>query len=187
MNSEKPPRPDDRSQAASSVKDALGGVVATAVAAVAMSTGVFVTNGMSAILYELEAANMAQKRARREDVKTFAERMRYDFEKMKSELGSFLAGTPKPTEPPTEPMKLHQVLLDDLAGSSDEDFDRRYVTQQRLAHLEAITLFKTFHKFGDNDGLKNLCRLGLPVLEKHADAASQLQAAMKRDRDDEED
>jgi len=167
-----------RSGAISAFKDTLGGAVATAVAASAFSTDSFVTNGMSAILYELKAADIALRRSHRDDVRAFAQRMHDDFGTMKNELGSFLGGTIGPTAPPEKPMKLHQVLLDDLEGVRDADFDGLYITQQKLAHLEAITLFKTFHKFGDNDGLKNLCHLGLPVLEEHAQMADRLDDAL---------
>jgi putative membrane protein len=71
---------------------------------------------------------------------------------------------------------LHQVLLDDLKGASDENFDGRYIAQQKLAHTEATTLFKSFESRGDfSAGLKNLCRLGLPVLEGHQRALERLE------------
>jgi putative membrane protein len=168
MAEEKDTQAGDRSEATSAVKDTLGGLAATGAAAVATDTESFTTNAMSAILYELEASDMAERRARREDVREFAANMRTDFTNMKDELGSFLAGTQQPTAPPEEPIKLHQTLLDDLKGSADEDFDKRYIAQQKLAHTEATTLFKSFESRGGfNAGLKNLCRLGLPVLEAH--------------------
>ncbi|MGH8164187.1 MAG: DUF4142 domain-containing protein [Rhodanobacteraceae bacterium] len=171
------PRDGGRSETGSAIKDALGGVAPTAAAAVATGTHSFTENATSAILYELAASEAALRRSRREDVRAFATLMRDDFSRIQSDLNSFLGGVVGPTSPPERPMKLHRVLLDDLDGAADADFDHRYITQQKLAHLEAITLFKAYQKRGDNDGLKNLCRLGLPVLEEHARLADELDNA----------
>lgn len=167
-------QPGDKSKVASSIKDVLGGVAATGAAAMATDTEAFTKNATSAILYELKAGDVAMRRARRDDVREFAAHMKQDFERIRSDLNSFLGGTEEPTQPPQQPIKLHEVLLEDLNGASDEDFDDRYIAQQKLAHLEAITLFKSYQSRGDNDGLKNLCRVGLPVLEEHARQAERL-------------
>jgi putative membrane protein len=168
------PRAGSRSEVISKVRDAVGGAAARAAGAVATSTEAFMNNAASATLYELEAARIALRRSHSDDVRQFAQRMLDDHGKMKSELGSFLGATESPTQPPDRPGKLHQVLLDDLEGAADEDFDHRYVSQQQTAHREAITLFKTYEKRGQHAGLQNLCRLGLPVLEEHARMADAL-------------
>lgn len=159
--------PDTRSEAAGAIKDLLGGVAATAAAVGATHTDSFTENATSAIRYELDASEVALRRSQRDDVREFAQRMRDDFARIQDGLNSFLGGSTGPTQPPQQKMKLHKILLDDLSGADDEHFDERYLTQQKLAHLEAVTLFKRYQDAGHNGGLRNLCRLGLPVLEEH--------------------
>ncbi|MGH8216846.1 MAG: DUF4142 domain-containing protein [Rhodanobacteraceae bacterium] len=167
-------RPGSRSETASAIKDLLGGVAATAAAAGATHTDSFAENATSAIRYELDASDVALRRSARSDVREFATRMRDDFARIQDGLNSFLGGTTGPTQPPEKTMKLHKILLDDLSGADDEHFDERYLTQQKLAHLEAVTLFKRYQNAGHNDGIRNLCRLGLPVLEEHQRMLDQL-------------
>ena len=171
------PKGGSRSETASAIKDTVGGLAGKTLAAITTSIEGFGNHAMVALLYEIEAANIALRRSRREDVRRFAQTMLKDHGKMKSELGSFLGATDSPTQPPDSVDRVHQVLLDDLNGASDADFDKRYISQQQLAHSEAITLFKTYRDHGENPGLQNLCRLGLPILEQHAEMARRLAAA----------
>lgn len=174
MSHDKTSAPGDKSEPVSATVDAIGGVAAKAAAAAAHGTGAFLENGMSAILYERQAADLALKRARRDDVRAFAQTMRDDFATMESELRSFAGGSEASKDVPEHLIKLHQILLDDLHGADDEHFDTRYVAQQKLAHSEAKTLFKSYHKHGDNGALTNLCRLGLEVIEEHIRALKNL-------------
>lgn len=176
MKDKEAPRAGSRSETVSKVRDAVGGMAAKAAASVATGTEAFMNEAMSATLYELEAADIALRRSHDEEVRQFARRMLEDHGKMKSELGSFLGATESPTQPPDQPNRVHKILLADLEGASDQDFDHRYLAQQQIAHSEAITLFKTYMKRGEHAGLQNLCRLGLPVLEEHARMVQALSA-----------
>lgn len=168
--------PGTRSEMASAVRDTLGGVAGKGLAATVRTTDVFGDIATVAVLYELESAEIALKRAKRDDVKRFAQQMIADFSNMKSSLGSFLGATETPTSPPDSLDTVHQTLIDDLNGASTEDFDGRYISQQKLAHSEALTLFKTYLKHGPHAGVRNLCQVALPVLEDHSRMAENLAA-----------
>lgn len=167
-------RPGSTSDTASAAHEAAGGLAATALAGAAVTVEAFADRAMVATLYELEAAAIALHRAQREDVRQFAQRMIDDHTRMKRELVSCLGATEGLVSPPDHVDSLHQTLLDDLAGASDQDFDRHYLRQQHLAHTEAITLFQTYLQLGQDPGLQNFCRVMLPVLEEHARLAQQL-------------
>jgi predicted outer membrane protein len=64
--------------------------------------------------------------------------------------------------------------LDDLNGAADEDFDKRYIAQQKIAFTEAVTLFKTYHHTARDDGLRSLIGLALPALEQQREMVRQL-------------
>lgn len=177
MTSHTDPKPGSKSETSSAIKDTVGGLAGKTLAAITTSIEGFGDHAMVALLYEIESANIALRRSKREDVRQFAQTMLKDHRKMKSELGSFLGATESPTEPPDSVDRVHQILLDDLKGASDTDFDKRYISQQQLAHSEAITLFKTYRDHGENPGLQNLCRLALPILEQHAEMVRRLARA----------
>lgn len=177
MASRTEPKSARGSETASAVKDTAGGLAGKTQAAVTTSIEAFGNHAMVAVLYEIEAENIALRRSTRQDVRHFAQVMLKDFGKMKSELGALLGATESPTQPPDSVDRMHKVLLDDLNGAADADFDKRYISQQQLAHSEAITLFKTYRDHGANPGLQNLCRLALPILEQHAELARRLAAA----------
>jgi len=143
-------------------------------ATAAISIETFSVNAASALLYELAACDLALRRLRRDDVRRFAAKMRGKYQKMQGELGSFLSASESPMRPPKEPIALHRVLLDELESAASEQFDHRFVSQQQLAHREAITLFTSYMEHGDIPGVQNLCRLGLPILEEHARIADAL-------------
>lgn len=171
---EQRPEPGSKSETASTVKDAVGGLAAKAMASTADNIDTLGEKAIVANLYELEAANMALQRSSRADVRQFAHRMIDDHTRMKSELHSFLSTAQGANSPSDHVDNLHQTMLDDLAGASDQDFDHRYIQQQKQAHSEALTLFRNYVDDGDNASLKDLCRQAIPVLEEHARLAEQL-------------
>ncbi len=67
---------------------------------------------------------------RREDVKKFARAMLDDHEKLGRELRSFIGATNSPQMPPDSLDRVHRMLIDDLNGAADENFDSRYIAQQ---------------------------------------------------------
>jgi putative membrane protein len=171
------PQPGDKSEAVSAARDAAIGLVARAQAAVSLSVEAFCHMAAVAGLYEIEAAKIALRRAKHTAVKNFAQSMIDDHTQIDSELKSWMGGMERPHEPPTKLDKPFQILIDDLNGASDADFDHRYVSQQEATHRAAVTLFKNYGKYGQDLGLKTLVNLALPVLEKHLETARALAKA----------
>jgi len=172
------PEPGSKSDLVSGMKEAVGGAVGLAVAASSIARPQFITHATIANLYEIEAAQIALRRARHEDVKQAAQAMLADHEKMGRELKSFIGATNSPQLPPESLDSVHQMLIDDLKGAADEDFDKRYVAQQKIAHAEALTLFRTYHNTARDDGLRSLIGLALPVLEQHMRMVNELDTAL---------
>jgi putative membrane protein len=168
------PAPGSRFEPVSAIVDTLGGAVGLALAATSITRKQFIAHAIIATLYEIEAAKIALRRARRDDVKACARAMLVDHEKMESELRSFIGATNSPQMPPESLDAVHRTLINDLHGASDRNFDRRYIAQQKLAHHEAITLFKTYQRTARDDGLRSLIGLALPVLEQHLQMVREL-------------
>ena len=161
------PAAGTRSETASAIRDTAIGTAARGAAGLALSTDSFVFLAANAGLYEIESSKIALERSHRDDVREAAQQMITDHTDIAGKLGSWLGGMNRPNSPPDHLDPLHQVLINDLHGASDEDFDHRYVDQQVSAHKIAVTLFNQYQKHGDNEGLRELATLALPVLEKH--------------------
>lgn len=172
--SETKPAPGSRSETVSAVVDTLGGIAGLALAATSITRRQFISHAVVANLYEIEAAKIALERTRRDDIREFAQAMSADHEKLGSELHSFIGGTNSPQTPPDSLDAVHQRLIDNLHGASDEDFDKRYIAQQKLAHNEALTLFRTYQRTARDDGLRSLIGLALPILEQHMQMVREL-------------
>jgi putative membrane protein len=168
------PAPGDRSETASAIRDTAGGWVAKALASVTSDKQSFANLLAMSDMYEIEASEIALNRSHRGDVKDFAQQMVKDHKKMTEELKSMLGSMNEPTTLPKKPNALFQILLDDLKGSADQDFDKRYVAQQQDVHGVAITLAEHYRDHGDNSALRELCKLALPVLMHHRDMADQM-------------
>ena len=168
------PAPGSRSETASAIRDGAVGAAEKAATTVALTTDIFTAAATLSGIYEIQAAEVALQRSRREDVKAFARQMIEDHTELASKLKSFLGGMNRPNDPPQKLDRAHQDLIDDLNGASDENFDKRYISQQISAHANAITLFSNYSKRGDKEGLRNLAALALPVLERHMEMARKL-------------
>jgi putative membrane protein len=133
----------------------------------------FVRLAANAVVYELEAADLALERSRHRKIRGFARELLADFEKMGHELRSCLddGGTP---HPPAENLDASfQTLLNDLYDASEADFDKRYLAQVQSTHSAAINLFQSYRRAGGDGGLASLCGHGLPLLEHHLEMADQ--------------
>jgi putative membrane protein len=75
---------------------------------------------------------------------------------------------------PTKLDSKHQKLIDDLNTASGEDFDKTYAKQQVDGHDEAVKLFDSYAKRGDNAALKQFAKKTLPVIQEHLAEAKKL-------------
>ncbi|WFR98794.1 DUF4142 domain-containing protein [Rhizobium tumorigenes] len=52
-------------------------------------------------------------------------------------------------------------------ASTDQEFEPLYIDMQTSAHMEAVTLFATYAKGGDDAAVKAFAKKTLPKLEMH--------------------
>jgi putative membrane protein len=75
---------------------------------------------------------------------------------------------------PTKVDSKHQKMIDDLNAASGQDFDKTYGKQQVDGHDEAVKLFTSYAKEGDNAALKQFAQTTLPVIQEHLAEAKKL-------------
>ncbi|HSV01600.1 MAG TPA: DUF4142 domain-containing protein [Phenylobacterium sp.] len=167
-----------QSMAANKAQDVTGAAVGSTSAATMGShdTGAFVSNLVQGNMYELDAAKIAEQKAKDPEVKAFAKMMTTDHTKLGDEAKPVIAKSGQTA--PTDLDQRRKGLLDNLKAAGPNDFDKTYMDQQVSAHDETLTLLHGYAKDGSDAGLKALAAKATPVVQKHDDAAKKLQAKL---------
>ena len=135
----------------------------TAAPAMNMDKTSFVKVVTSSNAFEIESSKLAEQKAKDADVKEFAKQMIADHTMAAEELK-------KAAKLGDEASKLspkHAGMLEILKGASEEEFQPLYIEMQTTAHMEAVTLFATYAKGGDDAAVKEFAAKTLPKLEMH--------------------
>lgn len=129
----------------------------------------FTTKVAIANMFEIETSKLALKMGTRADVKTFAKQMVDDHTKAGVAFKKVLATDTTVTAPKTLDDD-HQKKLDDLkAMKAGDDFDSAYISAQKDAHSDAVSLFDNYSKNGTDTALKQFATDTLPTLQSHKD------------------
>ncbi len=123
----------------------------------------FVKVVTSSNAFEIESSKLAEQKAKDADVKEFAAVMIKDHTMAAEELNK--AATLD--DAPARLSPKHAAMLDILKGASEQDFQPLYIEMQTTAHMEAVTLFATYAKGGDDESVKAFAAKTLPKLVMH--------------------
>jgi putative membrane protein len=122
---------------------------------------------------EVEASKLAQTKARRPEVKAFAEHMIADHTKVNDELKQIAAA--KKVELPAEPSVMQKGKLKMINTGSDDKFDDRYEREFGVkAHEDTIKLFQTAANEAQDSDVKAFAQKTLPSLQSHLEMARKL-------------
>ncbi|MDX2157180.1 MAG: DUF4142 domain-containing protein [Hyphomicrobiaceae bacterium] len=133
----------------------------------------FVTGAANGGMLEIQSSELANIKAQRDDVKSFASTLIKDHTKANEELKAAAqkAGITVPSKMDTK----HQAQMDRLKAATAANFDRAFIDTQVTAHREAVGLFRDYSKTGRNDALRTFAERTLPVLEQHETTARDMQ------------
>lgn len=124
----------------------------------------FVDKAAAGGMFEVDSSKIAQDRAQNQSVKDFAQMMIHDHGAANAKLET-IAGEQK-LKVPTELDAEHKSDLEKLQGDEDT-FDPAYVKMQQDAHADAVKLFESYAKDGDNAPLKAFAEETVPTLKMH--------------------
>lgn len=169
------------SHAMDKMQDAVGAVVGKMSAAMGGGASTeFVKNAALSDRYEIAAADIAMRRSKSEQVRSFAAKMVEDHMTSTHQLQSALQMSETDDallELLDEELDSRRAgLLDHLERAPDDDFDKTYLDQQVAAHEEGVTLFRNYAGSGDNPQLRSLAMATLPVLERHRHHVKELRS-----------
>jgi putative membrane protein len=141
-------------------------------------TGAFVSNASQTDMYEIQAAQIAEKRSKTPDVKAFAKMMIKDHTATSKALGPLAQAAGQ--TPAADLDNRRKGFIDHLNAASDADFDKTYIDQQVSVHKEALDLMTGYAKDGSDAGLKDAAGKTAPTVQTHLDKATAIQSAMKK-------
>jgi len=124
-------------------------------------------------LAQIEAARLALKAARSEDVRDFAQRVMRGHTQANEQLRRIVA--PRGLKLPPAPTGRHADMVTKLSGLAARDLEDAFLQRFGLdAHKEAISLFERHVAEGKNPELKRHAHDMLPVLREQMAAAHKL-------------
>lgn len=127
----------------------------------------FVENAAIGDLYEIKAATIALRRSRSDGVKALARKMIDDHTTASHQLSSTLRSMPDVPEPPSDVDSRRATMIDHLEKAPEDEFDKRYLEQQELAHQETLTLFRNMVERQGDPRLRLFAAGTLSSLERH--------------------
>lgn len=117
-------------------------------------------------IFEVEAAELAQKRADGAEVKAFARKMLEQHRGVNAELKTLAAS--KRVALPARPSEPDRSTLEQLQGKTGAAFDQLYVEKAALdAHVMANRLFETAAKESEDPQVRDFAVRTLPMLADH--------------------
>ncbi|MCZ2495688.1 DUF4142 domain-containing protein [Xylophilus sp. Kf1] len=157
----------------------LGSGLASAAGAFDQTDKSMVTEAANAGVYEVQAAQVAAKKAQNPKVRAYAEMLVKDHTKVNAELTQLAA---------TRSMELPRELPHDLRGrvqglerEKSESFDREFLQKVGLDdHQKDIELFERTQDKATDPDLKAFARKTLPGLKAHRAQAEKLIGALPR-------
>lgn len=132
-------------------------------------------SGMSD-LYEINSSQIAQEKAQSPAVKKFAAMMIAQHQKTTAKT---MAAAKKAGLTPTPPMldAGATASINELQTAAPGDFDRIYLAQQLPAHQAALDLQQSYASGGDQAALRANAKATAPLVKRHVDMVTKLQAA----------
>lgn len=125
-------------------------------------------------IFEVEAAELAGKRAQAPEIKAFAAKMLEQHRAVNAELKTLAAA--KKAGLPSEPSEPDRATLEQLQAKTGAAFDQLYADKAALdAHVTANRLFETAAKEAEDPQIRDFAARTLPMLADHLAMSRKLQ------------
>lgn len=127
----------------------------------------FIRSASLANMYAIQAADLADTRSTRADVRRVSDVLIADHRKNAEALKSLIAAHALDITPPLALDQPHQDRVITLKATSADAFDPRYISMQRAAHMQTIVWYEDYVKRGDIPALRKFAVTALPALREH--------------------
>ena len=137
----------------------------------------FVAKAAASDMFEVEAAKLAQTKAKNPGVKKFADEMVTAYTKSTADLKKAIADSGQTLALPTALPKDLQDKLSDLGKA--ENFDKAYMDNQVDAHQAALDVLQRYAQDGDVPVIKAFAAATAPTVQQHLEKARVVRDAVK--------
>ncbi len=137
----------------------------------------FVAKAAASDMFEVEAAKLAQTKAKNPGVKKFADEMVTAHTKSTADLKKAIADSGQTLALPTALPKDLQDKLSDLGKA--ETFDKAYMDNQVDAHQAALDVLQRYAQDGDVPVIKAFAAATAPTVQQHLEKARVVRDAVK--------
>jgi len=132
----------------------------------------FLMKSTEGSMAEIQASQMALKKSKNDEVKTFAQKMVDDHTKLISDMKPF--ADQMGLTPPTKLSPQHQTEASRLKSMSGDKFDKEYISAMVADHHKDLGEFKTEQETTANTELKATVTQGTEVIKEHTQMIDQL-------------
>ena len=119
-------------------------------------------------MFEIQASQLAVRRAQNASIRAFATQMVHDHTATTAQLRTIVHGHAD-LPLPTALDQAHTDMLTELRNANAAEFDQKYVDQQTHAHEDAEHLLSDYSHNGENDALKGFAAETEPKVQHHLD------------------
>jgi putative membrane protein len=125
---------------------------------------------------EIAASQMALKKSKNPEIKSFAQQMIADHEKLRADTLTLAQQMGVMTPQPLN--DTHKAEAKRLSALSAKSFDMEYIKTMDLDHHKALDMFKNEISTTSNPDLKAAISQGEPVIQQHTNMADQMAQKM---------
>ena len=136
----------------------------------------FVADAATGGMMEVELGNIAQQKAKSQQVKDFGKMMVDDHTKANNNLKDI--ASKKNIDVPATMTDDQKKDMDKLSKKSGADFDKAYVNMMVDDHKKDIDAFKKASGDVSDNDIKNFITNTLPTLQKHLDSIQAIKSKM---------
>ena len=146
----------------------LGSAVALSLSsmAIAVPTPTYLAKAGAGDLFEIQSSQIVASSTTNAGIKAFADEMITDHTKSTADVKAAAKSSGLTPNPPRLTAK-QSADLAALRNATGTARDELYVTQQKAAHAEALTLHQDYAASGDKPALKSTASAIVPVVQHH--------------------
>lgn len=135
----------------------------------------YMTMAAASDLFEINSSQVALQRSQNDGLRTFAQMLIVDHTRTTEQLTA-AARSANVTPPPPQLDAQKQQMIAELQSAAD--FDRTFVTQQVMAHQQALALHSAYAENGDDPALRRVAASAVPVIRGHLAQVQRMQSSM---------
>lgn len=140
----------------------------------------FMTQAASVNMLEIQAGQLAQQRAQRQEVKDYAQMIVNDHQNATQQLQQL--AQQKNIVLPDSMGQDHRDQMQDLRDQTGQEFDQEYMDLMVSSHENAVDMFENASNNMEDQDVRSFASSTLPTLRQHLDRAREVQNTLNNNQ-----